>query len=158
MSGIVHYCGQTAGWMKTPLGTEVDLGAGHIVLDSLPALRERGTAALPSFLSMSIVACTVVHLSYCWALVSHCTIVCGSVEMRFLSRFSMFRQIKVISGNRGLRCTLLLDAYAHMLYENLCHSWNWYDHWPELNLQIRCKTVLVMVATVTVSGYTRWPS
>ena len=27
------YCGQMAGWMKTPLGTEVDLGPGHIVLD-----------------------------------------------------------------------------------------------------------------------------
>jgi len=34
-SGILHYCGQTAGWMKTPLGTEVDLSAGHIVLDRL---------------------------------------------------------------------------------------------------------------------------
>jgi len=22
-SGILHYCGETAGWMKTPLGTEV---------------------------------------------------------------------------------------------------------------------------------------
>jgi len=32
------YCGQTAGWMKTPLGTEVDLGPGHIVLDGVPAL------------------------------------------------------------------------------------------------------------------------
>ena len=42
----VHvYCGQTAGWMKTPLGTEVDVGPGHIVLDGVPALRERGTAA-----------------------------------------------------------------------------------------------------------------
>ena len=30
--------------MKTPLGTEVDLGAGHIVLGGFPALRERGTA------------------------------------------------------------------------------------------------------------------
>ena len=30
--------------MKTPLGTEVDLGAGHIVLDGFPALHERGTA------------------------------------------------------------------------------------------------------------------
>jgi len=29
--------GQTAGWMKTPLGTEVDLGPGHIVLDGDPA-------------------------------------------------------------------------------------------------------------------------
>jgi len=31
------YCGQMAGWMKTPLGTEVDLGPGHIVLDGVPA-------------------------------------------------------------------------------------------------------------------------
>jgi len=38
------YCGQTAGWMKTPLGI-ADLGRGHIVLDGDPALpRERGTA------------------------------------------------------------------------------------------------------------------
>jgi len=31
------YCGQSAGWMKTPLGTELDLGPGHIVLDGDPA-------------------------------------------------------------------------------------------------------------------------
>ena len=31
------YCGQMAGWMMTPLGTEVDLGPGHIVLDGVPA-------------------------------------------------------------------------------------------------------------------------
>ena len=62
----VHvYCGQTAtgGWMKTPLGTEVDLGPGHIVLDGVPAPRERGTAAPPSFRPMSIVV-TVAHHSY----------------------------------------------------------------------------------------------
>jgi len=35
--------------MKTPLGTEVDLGPGHIVLDGVSALRERGTAAHPLF-------------------------------------------------------------------------------------------------------------
>jgi len=39
------YCGQTAGWMKTPLGTEVDLGPGKIVLDGVPDTRKRGTAA-----------------------------------------------------------------------------------------------------------------
>jgi len=40
------YCGQTAVWMKTPLGTEVDLGPGHIVLDGDPAPPcESGTAA-----------------------------------------------------------------------------------------------------------------
>jgi len=31
--------------MKTPLGTEVDTGPSYIVLDRVPALRERGTAA-----------------------------------------------------------------------------------------------------------------
>ena len=31
--------------MKMPLGTEVDLGPGHIVLDGDPAPREMGTAA-----------------------------------------------------------------------------------------------------------------
>jgi len=32
------YCGQTAGWIKIPLGTEVGLGPGDIVLegDQLP--------------------------------------------------------------------------------------------------------------------------
>ena len=43
------YCGQTAGWMETPLGTEVDLGPGHTVLDGTPGLRVRGTAAPPLF-------------------------------------------------------------------------------------------------------------
>jgi len=56
------YCGQMTGWMTTPLGTEVDLGPGHIVLDGVPAPAKRGTAA-PSFRLMSIVA-TVAHLSY----------------------------------------------------------------------------------------------
>ena len=54
------YCGQTAGWMKTPLGTEVDLGAGHIVLDGVPAPREWRTAA-PSLFSTHV--CSVLFLS-----------------------------------------------------------------------------------------------
>jgi len=32
--------------MKTPLGTEVFLGSGHIVLDGVTVARVRGTAAL----------------------------------------------------------------------------------------------------------------
>ena len=31
------YCGETAGWIKMPLGTEVDLGPGDFVLDGDPA-------------------------------------------------------------------------------------------------------------------------
>ena len=46
-----------------PLGTEVNLGPGDVVLDGVPALLDRGTAAA-SFRSMSIVA-TVAHVSYC---------------------------------------------------------------------------------------------
>jgi len=35
-------CGQTAGWIKMPLGTEVGLSPGHIVLDGEPALPPKG--------------------------------------------------------------------------------------------------------------------
>ena len=53
-----------AAWIKIPLGMEIGLGPGHVVLDVDPdAPRERGTAAPPLFLAMSIVA-TVAHLSY----------------------------------------------------------------------------------------------
>jgi len=48
------YCGQTAGWIKMPLGTEVNLGSGDVVLDVVAAPPERGTA--PRFRFMSIVA------------------------------------------------------------------------------------------------------
>ena len=35
---LVHvYCGQMAGWMKTPLGTEVLLGSGDFLFDGDPA-------------------------------------------------------------------------------------------------------------------------
>ena len=47
-----------------PLGTEVDLGPGNVLLDGVPALREKGTAAPRLFSAMFIVV-TVSHLSYC---------------------------------------------------------------------------------------------
>jgi len=50
------YCGQTAEWIKMPLGKEVRLGPGDIVLDVDPAPpTERNTTA-PTFRRMSIVA------------------------------------------------------------------------------------------------------
>jgi len=43
-------CGQTAGWIKMPLGTEVGLSPGHIVLDGDPApLPKRGAQQPPVF-------------------------------------------------------------------------------------------------------------
>jgi len=56
LSVMLVYCDQTVGWIKMPLGMEVGLGPGHIVLDSNPAPpTERGTAA-PTFRPMSVVA------------------------------------------------------------------------------------------------------
>jgi len=50
------YCGQTAGWIRIPLGTEVGIVPGDIVLDGDSASpTERGTAA-PTFWPMSIVS------------------------------------------------------------------------------------------------------
>jgi len=40
--------------MKSPLGTEVDLSPGHIVLDTSPPTK--GAEAAPSFRPMSILA------------------------------------------------------------------------------------------------------
>jgi len=60
------YCGQTDGWMKMPLSTEVDLSPGHVVLDGNPASLppRKGHSNPPSFRPpMSIVA-AVAHLSY----------------------------------------------------------------------------------------------
>jgi len=50
-----------------PLGTEVDLGPGHTVLDGDPAPSERGTEA--PFFSACLLWPTVAHLSYCRTLV-----------------------------------------------------------------------------------------
>jgi len=40
-------CGQTAGWIKMPLGKEVGLSPGHIVLDGNTAPPEKGSTAVP---------------------------------------------------------------------------------------------------------------
>jgi len=37
LSVTLVYCGQTVGWIKMKLDTEVGLGLGHIVLDGAPA-------------------------------------------------------------------------------------------------------------------------
>jgi len=46
---VRNYCGQTAGWMKTPIGTEVDLGPGHIVLHGDPAPPRKRHSSPPIF-------------------------------------------------------------------------------------------------------------
>jgi len=93
------YCGQTAGWMNTPLGTEVDLGRGHFVLDGFQAIGERGTTD-PSFRPMPIVA-TVAHLSYCSALVEAVQgIAAATVLSSTAFHMLMVRWVKNISSNQ----------------------------------------------------------
>ena len=41
------YCGRTAGWIRVPLGTEVGLNPGDVVLDCDPAPHVRGLSSLP---------------------------------------------------------------------------------------------------------------
>ena len=50
------YCGQMAGWMETPLGTEVYLGPAHIVLVGVPA-PAKGAQQPPSPLFSTHVYC-----------------------------------------------------------------------------------------------------
>ena len=69
---VLVYCGQTVGWTKMKLGTEVGLGSGHIVLDgdaAPPPLEKRRHAA--QFSAHVYCGQTVAHLIYCWALVSN---------------------------------------------------------------------------------------
>ena len=49
------YCGQTAGWIKMSLSTEVGLSPGQIVLDMDPAPNKKA-AQPPNFRPLSIVA------------------------------------------------------------------------------------------------------
>ena len=64
------YCDQTAGWIRMPLATEVDLGPGHIVLDGEPSPHpQKGQSSHPLFSSHVDCGQTVAHLSYCSAFV-----------------------------------------------------------------------------------------
>jgi len=61
-----HDCfGQTAGWIKMPVGTEVDIGQGHIVLDGVPAPPPESGTAAPLFLAHVCSGQMIAHLSYC---------------------------------------------------------------------------------------------
>jgi len=68
------YCGQTAGCIKMPLGTEIGLSPGEFVFDGDPVPSpKRGPSPLPNFWPMSVVAKRLdgsrQHLAWRWALV-----------------------------------------------------------------------------------------
>jgi len=49
-------CGQMAVWIKVPLGREVNVGPGDIVLGGDSAARPNGHSLPPNFRPMSVVA------------------------------------------------------------------------------------------------------
>jgi len=51
---MLVYCGQTVGWIKMPLGAEVGLGPGDIVLDGGPSPSRKG-AQLQSALLLVVI-------------------------------------------------------------------------------------------------------
>ena len=53
------------GWIKMPLGTEVGLGPGDIVLDEDPAPPQKGAQQPPHYLVHIYCGKMVAHLSYC---------------------------------------------------------------------------------------------
>ena len=56
LSVSLVYCGQTVGWSKMSLGTEVGLGPGNIVLDGDPTSPRKWAHQPLAFRPMSIVA------------------------------------------------------------------------------------------------------
>ena len=55
LSVTLVYCGQMVGWIKMPLGMEIGLGPGHIVLHGDPASPPpKGHGPSPNFRRMSI--------------------------------------------------------------------------------------------------------
>jgi len=63
------YCGQMAGWIGIPLGTEVCLGPGDIMLAEDPAPQGKWHSSHPHFVAHVYCGQTVAHLSKCRALV-----------------------------------------------------------------------------------------
>jgi len=57
-----YNCGQTVGWIKMPLGRELGLGPGDIVLDGDPAIPKGHS---PQFSAHVCCGQPVAHPSYC---------------------------------------------------------------------------------------------
>jgi len=68
---LVHvYCGQMAGWMKTPLGTEVDLGPGTLYWTGSQLSTKGAQQPLPRRLFGPCLLWHVAHV-HCLVLVRH---------------------------------------------------------------------------------------
>ena len=62
---LLVYCGQPVEWIKMPLGTEVGVGPGDIMLDRDPASPHAKGHSSPHFSAYVYCGQTVAHLSNC---------------------------------------------------------------------------------------------
>jgi len=65
LSVTLVYCGPTVGWIKMPLGAEIGLGPGKIVLDAYPAPHGRRYSSSPPLSAHVSCGQMVAHLSKC---------------------------------------------------------------------------------------------
>jgi len=65
ISTVYVYCDQTVGWIRIPLGTEVGLGPGDVVLDGDSALQRNRAQQPPHFSAHVYCDQTIAHLSNC---------------------------------------------------------------------------------------------
>ena len=135
---LVYYC-QTVGWIKMPLGVEVDLGPGHIVLDGDQAPpTERRTAQQPPPFS----PCLLWHNGRpSQQLLSSCLLSFKNTRFsRYISAWFLFRSLKSPSRRRSsphvphvLVWTghpVLVQTVSHIT--NICSK-----HFSKLQLKLR---------------------
>jgi len=82
-------CGQTAGWIKMPLGTEVGLGPGDVVLDMGTPLPQKWGTATPHYVKMVILLSCSFYVYVCFCILPR------SVFLYFISMFVFMYPITV---------------------------------------------------------------
>jgi len=97
LSVTLAHCGQTVGWIKMPLGTEVVLGPGYIALDGTQLPPRKGAQQSPPFWPMSIVAkrspisaTTELFCLILWTVCLFVWLMCCTVVAKLLNQSSWF--------------------------------------------------------------------
>ena len=113
-----YSCGQTVGWIKMPLGKEVGLGPGHIVLDGDPV----GTQRPPQQLLPTFDPCLL------WPngrpsqqLLSSCFIPSQEIGLRNVSLTPYPHNISIPTGNLEHNVRLLSGHNEFWLLDECCH-------------------------------------
>jgi len=143
LSVTLVYCGQTVGWIKTPLGKEVGLVPGDIVLDGDPASisRRKGAQQPPLFgpcllwpngrpsqilLSSCIIGLQLSVLRFCrfWDL-----------PLAYAVWFTLARMVlnspsAVIYNNTMSSSRMIFSRYNYLSM--------WHTHLPDLKHGMRC--------------------